>query len=112
MARVTRISKEGRSFLHTWNLLTADAVGDSLSFPGVTVQFIPTNSGGATVILEGSLDDRVFFPLTDRQGNTISFTHAGGVTIEENVLFYRPRLLITGVAADWVVQLLSRSTMR
>ena len=111
MARVTS-SKEGRSYLHTWNLLTADVVGDSVSFPGATVQFTPTNSGGATVILEGSLDDRVFFTLTDKQGNAISFTSAGGTAIEENVLFYRPRLLIKGIAADWVVQFLSRSTMR
>ena len=105
----------GNSTLHTWNLTTADPTGDSIQWPGAadrTVQFISSAFGGATVIMEGSLDDNTFFTLTDGQGNAISFTDEGGEMIAENTLFIRPRLSVAGTAAVVAVLLLSRSTMR
>ena len=115
MASVITTPQTGRSYLHTWNLLTADATGDVISFPGAsdrTVQFVADTTGSATIILEGSLDDVTFFPLTDGQGNAISFTASGGELVSENVLFYRPRLSTIGSGAIWTARLLSRSTMR
>ncbi len=115
MASVLTVPQSGASFLHTWTLLTADTTGDPISFPGAsdrTVQFVATTAGGATIILEGSMDDTTYFTLTDGQGNAVSFTASGGEMIAENVLFYRPRLSVAGSGADWVVRMLSRSTMR
>ena len=115
MASVIRTGQDGASYLHTWNLTTADPTGDSIKHPGAsdrTVQFVADTAGSATIILEGSLDDDIFFPLTDGQGNAISFTASGGELVSENVLFYRPRLSTTGSGAIWTARLLSRSTMR
>lgn len=115
MATAALSNEAGASFLHTWILTTADATGDSISFPGAsdrTVQFVAATAGGATIVFEGSMDDTTYFTLTDGQGNAVSFTGSGGEMIAENVLFYRPRLSVTGSSADWTVRLLSRSTMR
>ncbi len=119
MAGATRIPKEGGTFLHTWQLLTADATGDAISIPGAadrTIQFVGANWGGATVILEGSLDGINWFSLTDGQGNAISFitnaNNVGGEFVAENTLHLRPRLSVGGTLADVTVLLLSRSTMR
>ena len=116
MASVIRTVQDGASYLHTWNLTTADPTGDSIKHPGAsdrTVQFIGANWGGATAVLEGSLDGgTTYFTLTDGQGNVVSFTDNGGEMISENVLFFRPRLSVGGTAAVVQVLLLSRSTMR
>jgi hypothetical protein len=115
MASVVRTDKAGASYLHVWNLTTADPIGDSISHPGAsdrTIQFIADTTGSATIVFEGSLDDVIFFNLTDGQGNAISFTASGGELVSENVLFYRPQLSVVGSGAVWTVKLLSRSTMR
>ncbi len=116
MVGAAKLPRAGGTVLHTWNLTTADPTGDAISIPGAsdrTVQFVETNWGGATAILEGSLDDgTTFFTLTDGQGNAISFTVDGGEMISENVLLLRPRLSVGGTAAMVQVLLLSRSTMR
>lgn len=122
MAAANRKDVPGRSTLYTWNLLTSDTVGESISHPGSsdrTVQFIATQAGSATAILEGSNAlpdvadaDATWFTLTDGQGNSISFTASGGEMVAENILRYRPRLSIAGSGADWIITLLSRSTMR
>lgn len=115
MASVALSNQAGASFLHTWILTTADATGDSITFPGAsdrTVQFIATTAGAATAILEGSMDDVTYFTLTDGQGNAISFTASGGEMVAENVLHYRVRLATVGSGADWTIHMLSRSTMR
>ncbi len=115
MASVSLTNQAGASFLHTWILTTADPTGDAISFPGAsdrTVQFVPATAGGATAILEGSMDDVTYFTLTDGQGNAVSFTGPGGEMVAENMLFYRPRLSVTGSGAEWAVRMLSRSTMR
>lgn len=108
--------KAGGTYLHTWQLLTADATGEAISIPGAsdrTVQFVGANWGGATAVLEGSLDDgATYFTLTDGQGNAISFATNGGEFVAENTLLIRPRLSVGGTVADITVRLLSRSTMR
>ncbi|KKK95752.1 hypothetical protein LCGC14_2669650 [marine sediment metagenome] len=115
MAGVIRASHPGNTYLHTWQLSTSDATGDSINHPGAsdrTIQFVANTAGGAIVIMEGSHDGSTWFTLTDGQGNAISFTDSGGEMIAENMLFYRPRLSVGGSGADWTVLLFSRSTMR
>lgn len=115
MAGAIKTEHPGATYLHTWQLTTADATGDSISNPGASdrsVQFVANTAGAATAILEGSNDDVIFFTLTDGQGNAISFTASGGEMVAENVLFYRVRLSTGGSGADWTITLLSRSTMR
>ena len=115
MAAGLKTPKAGGTVLHTWNLTTADPTGDVVSAPGAsdrTVQFIGANFGGATVLLEWSLDGVVFVTATDGQGNAVSFTANGGEMIAENALFFRPRLSVGGTAAVVQALLHSRSTMR
>lgn len=115
MPNPTKVDKSGATVLHTWQLLTADAIGNEIQRPGAsdrTVQFVGANWGAATAILEGSLNKTNWFTLTDGQGNAISFTDDGGEMISENVLWIRPRLSVGGTLADVTVLLLSRSTMR
>ena len=116
MAAALKTPKAGGTVLHTWNLTTADPTGDVVSAPGAsdrTVQFIGgANYGGATVVLEWSLDNVIFVTATDGQGNAVSFTDDGGEMIAENALFFRPRLSVVGTAAVIQVLLHSRSTMR
>ncbi len=115
MASTIKTPRAGNTTLHTWNLTTADPTGDAICNPGAsdrTVQFIGANYGGATVVLEWSLDDVVYVTATDGQGNAVSFTADGGEMISENALFFRPRLSVVGTGAIIQVLLLSRSTMR
>ena len=116
MASAEKLPRAGGTVLHTWDLTTADPTGDAISIPGAsdrTVQFVETNWGGATAVLEGSLDGgTTFFTLTDGPGNDISFTVDGGEMVAENVLLLRPPLFVGGTAAVVKVLLLSRSTMR
>lgn len=115
MASASKTDHSGAVVVHSWTLTTADATGDRVSRPGAsdrTVQVIGTNFGSATVILEGSLNGDDWFPLTDGQGNAISFTVDGGELVSENTLFTRPRLSVGGTNADILVLLKSRSTMR
>ena len=115
MASAAKLLRSGGTVLHTWDLTTADPTGDAISIPGAsdrTVQFIGANWGGATGILEWSLDGIVFVTATDGPGNAISFTDNDGEMVAENALFLRPRLSVGGTAAVVQVLLLSRSTMR
>ncbi len=116
MASAAKLPRSGGTVLHTWNLTTADPTGDAISIPGAsdrTVQFIGANWGGATAVLEWSLDGgTVFVTATDGPGNDISFTDNGGEMVAENALLLRPQLSVGGTAAVVQVLLLSRSTMR
>ncbi len=115
MASVVKTPKDGAVVLHTWNLTTADATGDAISVPGASdrsVQFFGTNWGGATALLEWSLDGTNYVTATDGQGTAVSFTDDGGEMISENALLFRPRLSVGGTAAVIEALLLSRSTMR
>ncbi len=115
MATVARTDKDGRTFLHTWNLTSADPTGDSMSSPGAadrSIQFVATTAGSATVALQGSNDGTNWIALTDGQGNAISFTASGVEMVAENMLHYRAILTTAGSGAVWIAFLFSRSTMR
>ena len=115
MADGKKTPKSGGTVLHTWDLTTANPTGRAICNPGAsdrTVQFIGANYGGATVVLEWSLDDVVYVTATDGQGNEISFAGDGGEMVAENALFFRPRLIVAGSGAIIQALLLSRSTMR
>lgn len=83
----------GPAVLWVWDALTAadtaEAVEIPLTLPDRTV-VISGTFGGATVVVEGSLDNTVFFGLTDPQGNAISKTTAGGEALLELVRYIRP----------------------
>lgn len=116
MVEFNEVKHPGATILHSWNLLTADTDGDAIEVPGAsdrTAQFVGSNWGGATAILEGSLDGgTTWFGLKDGQGDAITFTIDGGEMVAENCLKIRARLSVAGTAADIMVYLLSRSTMR
>lgn len=46
--------------------------------------------GGATIVLNGSIDGTNYFQLTDNQGGNISFGSNGISTIQERPLFFQP----------------------
>lgn len=115
MAAVTRTDEPGRSYLHHWSLTTADPTGDAISVPGASDRCFQAFGtwGGATLVLEGSLDGgTTWFTLSDPQGSAISETANAGKAIAENPLSIRPRLSAVGVGASVDVYLLSRSTMQ
>ena len=104
----------GGCFLHEWALTSADPVGAWSEHPGAadrSVQFSGT-WGGATAVLEGSIDGVTAFVLTDPQGNAISKSNDALEAIMENVRYYRASLSVVGSGASVSVQMLSRSTMR
>lgn len=74
-----------------WSLVngeTGDAV-DFASFADRTVQVVGT-FGGATVVIEGSLDGENYATLADPQGNALSFTAAGLESVMEVTKYIRP----------------------
>ena len=78
MATVTR-AEAPSSYVDTWTLTSADVTGTAISIPGApdrSVQFTGT-WGGATAVLEGSLDGTTYFTLTNAQGDDVSFTANG-----------------------------------
>lgn len=105
--------QQGKTHLHHWSLTTANTDGVPISFPGAADRVIQVlgTMGGATCILEGSLDGgTTYFGLKDPNGNAVSFTSAGGCAITENCLLIRPRLSVGGSGAAIEVYLLSRAT--
>lgn len=113
MAGVTRTEGQGKTFLHVWNLTTADGIGDAARHPGAADRTVQASGtfGGATVTIEGSINDGVSWgPLRDPGGTAITFTAAGLQAIAENVTDIRARLSVVGVGAAIAVHLLSRST--
>ena len=115
MATVTPTETEtaGRTYLSHWALLTATTDGIAVQLPGAAdraVQVYGTNWGGATCVIEGSLDGTNYFTLHDAAGSALSFTTSGGNIIQENVLHLRARLSVAGTAAVVDVYVLHRST--
>ncbi len=114
MAKVIKTDHSGRSVLHTWTLTSNDPVGESLSYPGTSNHIVQVfgKFNGSSISFEGSLDDKHFFTLTDKQGNGVSFTDDGGESISDIVLYYRPKLSVVGVDTKVSVLLFARSTSR
>lgn len=57
--------------------------------------------GGATAHIEGSIDGETYSPLTDPQGNALTFSSNRLETISEVVRFIRPR--VSGGSAETAV---------
>lgn len=99
---------------HRWGTLTStDTQGEAVSIPGAadrTVQINGADFDGATVIIEGSVEETPtnFHTLTDPQGNAISKSSASLEAILENVTWVRPRLTGAGASTDIDVTILSR----
>lgn len=112
MATATLAEKYGNTNLASWTLTTADHTGSDVVRPGQsdrTVHVFGT-FGGATVVIEGSLDGVNFATLHDQGGVALSFTSAGIFAVSENIFAIRPRLSSVGSGANVTVNLLSRST--
>ena len=76
-------------------LATSGDLGDAQSFASYadkTVIVAGTFTGSPTVIMEGSNNGTDWVTLTNRQGNTMSFTAAGMNTSQDKPAFIRPRL--------------------
>lgn len=77
---------------YVWTSLTENDTAAAVEFPGngdKTVQVTGT-FGGATVVLQGSLDGSNWATLKDGAGTAISFTSAGLASVLENVAYVRP----------------------
>lgn len=97
------------TYVHTWTLTTADAVGTSLILPGAPDRtvFIFGTFGSGTVTLEGSPNNTDWFVLSDPQGNAISKTDKAVEAVAENAPYIRAQ--ISGsTAATVTVTLVSR----
>ena len=111
MATATRTDKPGGTYLHHWNLTTADADGDAVEFPGAPDRCFQAFGtwGSGTLKFQGSLDGgATWFDLHDPSVTAIGLTDDGGGAILENPLLVRPSLS-GSTAADIDVYLLSRS---
>ena len=77
----------------TWSAFsTADtAVAHVVDVPATRSAVQVTGTfGGATIVMQGSLDGTNFFNLTDAFGNALSITAAGGADMNTAVLHIRP----------------------
>lgn len=105
------VSGAGDSATFTWTLTTADPTGDAVTgyedYADMTVQVRGT-FGGATVVLEGTLDGTNYETLADPQGTAISKTSAALEAVLEAVPKFRPRLSVTGAGATIEVTVYAR----
>lgn len=86
---------------YTWTLTEADTAVRVTAGENAdrTVQIAGT-FGGATVVVQGSLDDTNYLPLHDMAGNALSFTAAGIASIAEATPYLK--VVATGGAAQSV----------
>jgi hypothetical protein len=100
----------------TWTALGQADDGGAVSlfeYSDRTVQVTGTPGVGGTIVLEGSLEETpsTYFPITDHQGNPVSFTAAGGEILIENVAHVRPRVTAGDGTTAFNVILLARRTL-
>jgi len=123
MATVNNTRQEGggRTHRHVWTPLLQGDEGEQATIPGGSdrVAQVYGTFGGASVTLEGSLLQSPnaatadhWFPITDLQGNAVTFTSAGGEYCTENVTHVRPQVTGGDGTTSLTVVVLSRSTMR
>jgi hypothetical protein len=114
---IQNISDEGignaSSRVITWANLTqaGSDVGGEVSwvgFPDRAVQVAGTFGVGGAVVIEGSIDGSNYAPLTDPQGNALSFTAAKIEAISELVRFIRPRVTAGDGTTSLTVSLIVR----
>lgn len=105
-ASVRRLSSQPDVIVVTWDLTTADATGDAVSFPeyaDASWHFTGTNWGGATAAAQGSHTntDGLFAAVSNANGGAaITATTDGAIKQQwELALFARPKLTTGGTAA-------------
>lgn len=91
----------------TWETLTeTNTTGEAFliaAFNTIAIQFAGT-FGGATIVLEGSIDGTTYFTLDDVEGAAISKTSAGMETSGDYALYVRPKVTGgTGVDLDAIM---------
>lgn len=110
---ITKVSRGTHRVV--WAAITESDTCTAVSFPGArdkTVQ-VKGTMGGATITLEGSLDDDIagtYAGLTDPQGNAISFTAAGIESVMENTNWIKP-VTASGSSSSVTVTLLVGTTL-
>ncbi len=115
MAKPTRsdISTD-RSVIKTiWKLTTTDNTGTPVPIIGFPISTFQANGtfGGATVVMEGSLDGTNFVGLKDITGAAIAFTAAGLDKVVGACQYLRARLSVVGTAASISCILLSTQSL-
>lgn len=113
MAVVTRVTQDliFGSSVTSWGPMATGDTGDPVGVPGSgdrTVQVSGT-FGGASVIIEGTLDMTNWQTLHDPAVTILSFTSAGLAAVLENVLAVRPRISGGSAVAVNVVLLTRKS---
>lgn len=105
----TEPSAIGAVELFTWAAMGGSDVGDAVGFPQHADRCVQIDGtfGGATVVMQGSIDGSTWFTLTDPQGNSISKTSAALEQIEEVPLYIRPSVS-GGTGSSINVRLLAR----
>lgn len=121
MATITPIESEAGDWTDrvVWSNLGNGDDGAPVSFlvaGDKTVQVTGTPGVGGTLIFEGSLEETPtnYFPLTDHNGNAISFTLAAGSEgelVAENVAHIRPRVTGGDVSTDFEATMIARRTV-
>jgi len=111
---VTRFQHQGRTHTHTWTGITeGDPTGEAAVLPGAADRSVHVfgTFGGGTITMQGS-NQKVptdWQTLHDSGGDPLTFTTAGILAVDENVLHYRP-LLSGGSGSSVNVIIASRST--
>ena len=110
-----RTQAGGGTYRHTWTGLAQSDTGQGVKVPANADRTgqVYGNFNGATVTFEASLVPGIpaageWFPVTDLQGNAVSFAVANGEFITENAVWYRPVITGGGGATLLNVIMLSR----
>jgi hypothetical protein len=83
-----------RAFVATWLNLAEGDQGDALAFGQYTDRSVQVIGalGGATLVVEGSLNGLDWATLTDPQGNDLTITTPKIEMITEATVYIRPRV--------------------
>ena len=109
-------TRDGSAIRASWPIITANPGGEPLEWlewADRTWQYVGTNWGGATLVLQGSNDltsPTNWFTLSNAAGGTAaSFTSgSGGLAIIETPIWVRPYLSVGGTSAVVDVSLVAR----
>lgn len=94
-----------------WSGLLQGDDGEPFEMPSMSdrsVQVHGTFGAGGTLVIEGSNDGVNYFPLTDPQGNALSFTSAKIEQVSEITLWLRPRVTAGDGTTSLTVTMLAR----
>lgn len=115
IASTKQQTTDGAAYLATW-VLAQGEVGVPLSYTEAADRTIQVTGtfGGATVVLEGSLepDPINYATLTDPQGNGLSFSAAKIEAVSEVVNHIRPRVIGGDGTTSLTCTLLLRRTTK